>query len=341
MSEAKKALIFGATGQDGSYLSELLLSKGYRVYGSTRQVSVSNRERVVPSLQNSAFELVMADITDSSSVARLIKKLQPDEIYNLAAQSAVTVSFDEPCHTFDVTGKGCLNILEAVRTESPTSKFFQASSSEMYGGEANIIHSVNENLENITTRYQNEWTHFYPRSPYAVAKLAAHNFTRVYRQSYNLFACSGIMFNHESPRRGENFVTRKITRYIGDLLNSEVILPKLKLGNIDVSRDWGHAKDYVRAMWIMLNADHPRDYVIATGKTHTLKDFLSEAFTYVGRYWKDYVEIDPKFFRPNEVPYCHGDYSLIKKDLGWEPTISFKELVKEMVNADSNLEKRM
>jgi len=737
MSEAKKALIFGATGQDGSYLSELLLEKGYKVYGSTRQVSVSNLGRVVPSLQNPSYEIVQADITDASSVSRLIKKIKPDEIYNLAAQSAVQISFDEPCHTFDVTAKGCLNILEAIRTESPNSKFFQASSSEMFGGNYTSSSYINENLENIETRFQNEWTPFNPRSPYSVAKLAAHNFTKVYRESYKLFACSGIMFNHEtltygtpliiktddglidilpigdiaryktginfdlsnmeyqegvptknlevwdkngwvkvkfvsgyphkgdknpkiinarnsvysatgshmcimeddseiktedlkigdkvaninypeassinsismeeaeflgmmagdgnldknlprftnkdlklkerfielwnsfssnpshryhdtysgfngvyigqvicnasgntkkeydlytsnisvfghklkkvpkcilnsdvkimeafligynncdglkagygkyrfknfktnsmtlaaglifliskvtgqkynitveesntygkkqyyysinllskgkcreekrnnvrkflnqdlsiseisrrsgccrkfvrdilsgkiskigpsplcsneikkivniddyngwffdletesgtfhagigqglvhnSPRRGENFVTRKITRYIGDLLNSDKPrseIPKLKLGNLDVYRDWGHAKDVTRAMWLMLNAQKSKDYVIATGVVHSLKDFLNEAFSYIGYYWKDYVEIDPKLFRLNEVPYCQGNYSFIKEDLGWEPTISFKQLVREMVNSDSSLEKR-
>ena len=342
MSTKKRALIFGATGQDGSYLSELLLQKDYEVYGVSRQVSVSNLGRVGTSLQNPSYQIVTADITDGNSVSRLIKKLRPNEVYNLAAQSSVTISFDEPSHTFDVTAKGCLNILEAIRTESPDSRFFLASSSETYGGNYSVKDCyINENSEHIETRYQNEWTSFNPRSPYAVAKLAAFNLTRIYRDSYNLFTCSGILHNHESIRRGEQFVTRKITRYIGDLLNSDKPIPKLKLGNLSVSRDWGHAKDTVIAMYLMLNTSKPRDYVVATGATHSLKEFLTEAFSYIYRDWRDYVEVDPQLFRVNEVPYCQGDFSLIEKDLGWKPTITFKQLVREMVNADSNLEKRV
>jgi GDPmannose 4,6-dehydratase len=338
-----KALIFGVTGQDGSYLADYLLNKNYEVYGAIRRIS--SRNLVV----KQSYEVVDADVTDYSNVSRLIKSLKPDEIYNLSAQSHVAISFTEPNHTWDVTAKGCLNILEAVRNDSPASRFFQASSSEMYGGAySQRVRMIDDTgLQVDVEKFQDENTPFYPRSPYAIAKLAAHHATRVYRESYKLYCCSGIMFNHESPRRGENFVTRKITKYVANLhkrfncIKKGRIKPilsgteeKLKLGNLDVWRDWGHAQDYVEAMHRMLNHDVPDDYVIATGKTHSLTQFLDFAFGHVGLKWQEYVEIDESLRRPNEVVYCHGDYSKIKRVLKWEPKVQFKELVIQMLEAD-------
>lgn len=339
----KSALIFGVTGQDGSYLADYLLSLGYSVTGVVRRVST--RKNVY-----NKYNTVEADITDSTNVSRVIKLIKPDEVYNLAAQSHVAVSFEEPGHTWDVTAKGALNILEAIRNEHPTAHYFQASSSEMFGGQytQRISLAKDGGTEVEIEKFQNELTTFSPKSPYAVAKLAAHNFTSVYREAYNIHASSGIMFNHESERRGENFVTRKITKYVAslrhymnDVMNgvwvdngSKVhhLCPKLKLGNIDVWRDWGHAEDYVRAMHLMVNAPYPDDYVIATGKTHSLTNFLEEAFGVLGVNWKDYTEIDDSLRRPNEVVYCKGDRSKIKTCLHWEPTIDFKTLVQRMVN---------
>ncbi len=336
----KKALIFGVTGQDGSYLSELLLAKGYEVHGAIRRIS--NRQLIV----NSSYNVVDVDITDSSNVARAIKSIQPDEIYNLAAQSHVAISFEEPAHTWDVTAKGCLNILEAIRNEYPRARFFQASSSEMFGGAfCQRVHLTDSGGMDVEIeRFQDETTPFYPKSPYAVAKLAAHNFTRVYRESYKLFACSGIMFNHESERRGENFVTRKITKYVASLKHNRPVLignathfnppgfMKLKLGNLDVWRDWGHAQDYVVAMHRMLNTDVAQDYVISTGKTHSLTQFLDVAFTHIGEDWHNWVSFDETLRRPNEVVYCKGDSSKIKKELGWEAKIKFEDLVTRMID---------
>lgn len=344
MSE-RNALIFGVTGQDGSYLADYLLEKGYKVYGAVRRVA--NRNLVV----KKPYEVLDADITDAGSISRLIRSIKPDEVYNLAAQSHVMTSFNEPGHTWDVTAKGCLNILEAIRNESPTSRFFQASSSEMYGGNFSQRVTMVEHggLEVKTERFQNEMTPFAPRSPYAVAKLAAHHFTQVYRDSYKLYACSGIMFNHESERRGDNFVTRKITKYVASLENQKIIelgtikpyyipkdFPKLKLGNLDVWRDWGHAEDFVRAMHLMLNQDRADDYVIATGKTHSLTDFLTVAFSCIGEDWKNWVEYDESLRRPNEVVYCKGEIQKIKTQLRWEPKISFSDLVSRMVESDKN-----
>lgn len=334
----KKALIFGVTGQDGSYLADLLLSKDYQVYGAVRRIS--NRQLIV----DSPYNVIDVDITDTSNVARAIKTIKPDEIYNLAAQSHVAISFEEPAHTWEVTAKGCLNILEAIRNEYPKSRFFQASSSEMFGGTfCQRVHLTDSGGADIyLEKFQDETTPFYPKSPYAVAKLAAHNFTRVYRESYKLFACSGIMFNHESERRGENFVTRKITKYVGSLYqkscavnhNKESLktFPKLKLGNLDVWRDWGHAEDYVVAMHRMLNCDNPNDYIISTGETHSLTEFLQIAFGYIKKDWKEWVEFDESLRRPNEVVYCKGDSSKIRKELGWAPKIKFEQLIMRMVD---------
>lgn len=318
----KKALIFGITGQDGYYLSKLLFENNYDVYGGVRRVSIPR----VPALN---YEIVDVDITDSTAVSRVIKALKPDEIYNLAAQSHVAISFNEPSHTWEVTAKGCLNILEAIRNESPASKFYQASSSEMFGGNSSCLVG--------TDFYQDENTPFEPKSPYAIAKLAAHHMTQVYRKAYKIFACSGIMFNHESERRGENFVTRKITKYVAKLSYHKIIprdYPKLKLGNINIQRDWGHAEDYVRGMYMMLQHDIPDDYVLATGVTHSLEDFLFEAFKCTNLNWRDFVEIDPSFYRPSEVPYCRGEPTKAKKVLGWETTVSFEKLVERMVTYD-------
>lgn len=348
----RTALIFGVTGQDGSYLADYLLSKNYKVYGAVRRVA--NRNLVV----KEPYEVVDADITDSTSVARLIKSLKPDEIYNLAAQSHVAVSFNEPGHTWDATAKGCLNILEAIRTEHPMARFFQASSSEMFGGNySQRVHLTEEGAEVEIEKFQNELTPFAPKSPYAVAKAAAHHMTQVYRATYNIFAVSGIMFNHESERRGENFVTRKITKYVAnlkkslpvpmeqvfehaqlhyyeDLFNKEQNRKKLKLGNLNVWRDWGYAPDFVKAMHLTLNTDRPDDYVIATGKTNSLTHFLKTAFDYIGEKWNDWVEIDESLCRTNEVVYCHGDYSKINKKLGWKPETTFEQLVIKMLEHD-------
>lgn len=326
------ALIFGITGQDGSYLADLLLEKGYKVYGVSRRVSVPTDLRIKHLEKNTFFDIIQGDITDQSSVARIIKLTEPQEIYNLAAQSHVGISFNEPCHTWDVTGKGCLNILEGIRNSSNLllAKFYQASSSEMFGSSFTDTNG---------RRFQFENTLFMPQSPYAVAKLAAHHLTRLYRYSYKLFACSGILFNHESPRRGENFVTRKITKYIGSLIAHGDKIGKLKLGNINSYRDWGHAKDYVYAMWLMLQHDKPDDYVVSTGETHSVKDFLEKAFNCVKLSWTDFVEIDENLYRPAEVDYLRGDSSKARNILNWSPKYSFDDLVKEMVMNDVEQER--
>lgn len=320
---AKKALITGITGQDGSYLAEFLLDKGYEVYGVVRRTSTFTTDRIDhifqdPHERKARLKLIYGDLSDASVITKILADIKPDEVYNLAAQSHVRVSFDIPEYTSDVTAIGTLRILEAIRFLGLKTKFYQASSSEMYG----LVQAVP----------QNEMTPFYPRSPYACAKLYSHWITTNYRESYGIFACSGILFNHESPRRGETFVTRKITQAVAHIKAG--LQDKLYLGNLDSKRDWGYAKEYIEAMWLMLQQDKPDDYVIATNETHTIKEFLEEAFKHAGLDWEDYVEIDSRYFRPAEVDLLIGDYAKAKKVLGWEPKTKFKELVKIMVDAD-------
>ncbi|MEK6285241.1 MAG: GDP-mannose 4,6-dehydratase [Acidobacteriota bacterium] len=322
----KRALITGITGQDGSYLTELLLEKGYEVYGIIRRSSSFNTGRIDhlyqdPHESQTRLRLVYGDLNDSSSLNTILRKVQPDEIYNLGAQSHVRVSFDVPEYTAEVSGLGVVRILEAIREAGIRPKFYQASSSELFGKAIEVP--------------QTEKTPFYPRSPYGCAKAYGYYITVNYRESYGLFACNGILFNHESPRRGETFVSRKITR--GATRIKLGLQDKLYLGNLDARRDWGHAMDYVRAMWLMIQADEPADYVIATGESYSVKDFLSEAFGYLDLDWKEHVDIDPRYYRPAEVDVLMGDASKARRVLGWEPTISFKELVKEMVDHDLEL----
>ena len=314
----KLAIITGVTGQDGSYLSELLLSKNYIVVGVCRRTSSPNFSRIAHLLNNKNFKIEYSDLSDLSSLIRLITLYQPDEFYNLAAQSFVKASFDQPIYTAEVTGIGVLNCLEAIRLVDPDVKFYQASSSEMYG-------KVHEVPQKITTP-------FYPRSPYGVAKTFGHYITVNYRESYGIFACSGILFNHESQRRGEEFVTRKISLAVANIKKQNQ--KELFLGNLEAKRDWGHARDYVEAMWLMLQQDKPSDYVVATGETHTVREFCDIAFKRVGLDYKDYVKINPKFYRPAEVDILLGDSSETKKLLNWEPKISFEELVHMMVDSD-------
>ncbi len=319
----KKALVTGITGQDGSYLAELLLEKGYEVHGIIRRASTFNTSRIDhlhenADIQGVRFFLHFGDISDSTSLIKLLYRVQPDEIYNLAAQSHVRVSFDIPEYTGDVTALGAVRILEAIRETGVQAKFYQASSSEMFGK----VHEIP----------QRETTPFYPRSPYAAAKLYAHWITVNYRESYEMFACNGILFNHESPRRGETFVTRKITRAVANIQAG--LQAKLYLGNLDAKRDWGYAKEYVEAMWLMLQQPEPGDYVVATGETHSVREFLEEAFAHVGLDWERYVEIDPKYYRPAEVDLLVGDASKAKVVLGWTPSTRFKDLVRLMVDAD-------
>ncbi len=320
---AKRALITGITGQDGSYLAELLLSKGCEVHGIIRRASTFNTGRLDhiysdPHLNKTALKLHYGDLSDASAMARLIDKIAPDEIYNLAAQSHVRVSFDSPEYTTDITATGVVRLLEAIRETGIKPRFYQASSSEMFGK----VHEVP----------QRETTPFYPRSPYGCAKVYAHWITVNYRESYGLHASNGILFNHESPRRGETFVTRKITRAVAHILAG--LQQKLYLGNLDAKRDWGYAQEYVEAMWLMLQQDQPDDYVIATNETHSVREFLEAAFAHAGLDWRKYVEIDPNYYRPTEVDLLIGDYSKAKKKLGWEPKTRFVDLVKLMVDAD-------
>lgn len=324
---AKKALITGITGQDGSYLTELLLEKGYEVHGIIRRSSSFNTGRIDhiytdPHIEGTRLFLHYGDLSDSSNISRLLEKIAPDEIYNLGAQSHVRVSFDTPEYTGDVTGLGTLRLLDAIRDTQLKTKFYQASSSELYGKVQEIP--------------QKETTPFYPRSPYAVAKMYSYWITVNYRESYDLFACNGILFNHESPRRGETFVTRKITKALAKIVAGKQ--DKLYLGNLDAKRDWGFAKDYVEAMWLMLQQDQPDDFVIATGETYSVKDFLTEAFTQVNLDWEKYVEIDSRYFRPAEVDLLIGDATKAKEKLGWVPKTSFKELVRLMVESDLKAE---
>ncbi|MGI9101557.1 MAG: GDP-mannose 4,6-dehydratase [Terriglobales bacterium] len=320
----KKALITGITGQDGSYLAEFLLNKGYEVHGLKRRSSSFNTSRIDDVLpdwheRDARLFLYFADLGDSSSLIKLLAQLQPDEIYHLGAQSHVRTSFDIPEYTGDITAVGTTRLLEALRSSGVKAKFYQASSSEMFGQATEVP--------------QRETTPFRPCSPYACAKLYAHWMTVNYRESYGLFACSGILFNHESPRRGETFVSRKISRAVARIRAG--LQKKIYLGNLDAKRDWGYAPEYVDAMWRMMQLDSPDDFVIATGETHTVRDFVECAFGHVGLDWHNYVEIDAKYFRPLEVDILQGDYSKAKRVLGWEPQVKFHELVKLMVDADS------
>lgn len=322
----KRALITGITGQDGSYLAELLLSKGYEVHGLIRRSSSFNTGRIDqiyqdPHVNGVRLFLHYGDLSDSTSLIKLLYNVDPDEIYNLGAQSHVRVSFDIPEYTADITGVGTLRLLEAIRELKCKARFYQASSSEMYG----LVQAVP----------QSETTPFYPRSPYAAAKVYGYWITVNYRESYGIHGSNGILFNHESPRRGETFVTRKITRAVARIKAG--LQDKLYLGNLDARRDWGYAKEYVEAMWLMLQQDRPDDYVIATGETYSVREFLVEAFGHVGLEWERYVEIDPKYYRPAEVDLLIGDASKAKRQLGWEPKTTFKELVKLMVDADVRL----
>ena len=312
----RKAFITGITGQDGSYLAEILLEKDYDVYGMVRRSSSFNTARVDHIFGD--IELVFGDLADGSVLNQLMRKIRPDEVYNLGAQSHVRVSFDVPEYTSDVDALGTLRLLDAIREEGVDCRFYQASSSEMFGAVDEIP--------------QNEQTKFHPRSPYGVAKVFGYWITRNYREAYGMYAVNGILFNHESPRRGPTFVTRKITRAVGAILRGEQ--DDLKLGNLDAKRDWGFARDYMDGAWRMLQSDEPDDYVLATGETHTVEEFLAEAFTYVGLDWRDYVTIDPRYFRPAEVDLLIGDYSKAKAELGWEPTVRFTELVRMMVDGD-------
>jgi GDPmannose 4,6-dehydratase len=344
----KTALITGVTGQDGAYLAELLLSKGYAVHGIKRRASLFNTDRIDhlyldPHEQNFDFTLHYADMADSTSLMRVIAQVQPDEIYNLAAQSHVAVSFEQPEYTAEVDGIGVLRVLEAIRILglATKSRFYQASTSELYG----LVREVP----------QKETTPFYPRSPYAVAKLYAYWITVNYREAYGMYACNGILFNHESPLRGETFVTRKITRALARIHLGQQ--SRLHLGNLDAKRDWGHARDYVQMQWLMLQQERPEDFVIATGQQHSVREFVEIAATRLGMkvVWrgegvrekgyddatgKCIVEIDPRYFRPSEVETLLGDASKAKTKLGWEPKISFEELVSEMMDEDLKLAKR-
>ncbi|QXD32535.1 GDP-mannose 4,6-dehydratase [Candidatus Pelagisphaera phototrophica] len=324
----KKALITGITGQDGSYLAELLLTKGYEVHGVIRRASTFNTDRIDhlyqdPHINGVKLFLHYGDLADSVQMVKLLYELQPNEIYNLGAQSHVRVSFDVPEYTGDVVGVGAVRILEAIREAKLVDKvrFYQASSSEMFGKVQEVP--------------QTEKTPFWPRSPYGCAKMYAHWLTVNYRESYNLFACSGILFNHESPRRGETFVTRKITRAATRIKLG--LQKKLYLGNLDAQRDWGYAKEYVEMMWLMLQQDNPDDYVIATNETHSVKEFVIETFNHLDLDWEKYVEYDDRYERPAEVDLLIGDPAKAKKQLGWEPKVKFKELVKIMVDADLKL----
>ena len=317
----RKALITGVTGQDGSFLSELLLEKDYEVYGIVRRSSSFNRARIDhlhhPS-GSSGLHLIYGDMNDSSSLNKTLRVVKPDEIYNLAAQSHVRVSFDIPEYTGEVTALGTLRLLEAIHESGFSPRFYQASSSEIFG--------------NTTEIPQRETTPFLPRSPYAISKLFAYWTTVNYRESYNMFAVNGILFNHESERRGENFVSRKITRSAARIKLG--LQDKLVLGNLDARRDWGYAKDYVQAMWLMLQQDKPDDYVIATGESHSVRDLLDVCFGYLNLDWHDHVEISPFYFRPSEVEHLMGDASKAARELGWRPTVNFEQLIRIMVDAD-------
>jgi len=320
---SKKVLITGITGQDGSYLAEFLLKKNYQVFGLTRRTSTSNYDRIKNIVDD--ITLISGDLLDQYSMANAIAEIQPDEVYNLAAQSFVPTSWTQPVLTGEFTALGVTRILEAVKNAKPDAKFYQASSSEMFG--------------KVQETPQTETTPFYPRSPYGVAKVYGHWITVNYRESFNLFAVSGILFNHESPRRGLEFVTRKITHAVARIMLKKQ--DKLQLGNLESKRDWGYAPDYVEAMWLMLQQDKPEDFVIATGETWSVKDFAKLAFQAVNLNWQDYVELDQKFVRPAEVDVLVGNASKAKKQLNWQPKTSFKEMIKIMVEADLEREKAL
>ena len=342
MENSKTAVIFGVTGQDGCHLSDFLLHKDYNVVGVARRSSTDNTIRLEEIKDHENFKLVEGDVLDPSSINSTIHEHEPDEVYNLAAQSHVGTSFEQPSLTFQTNAIGVLNILETIRTTKPDTKFYQASTSEIFGN--------NYSLDSQKTKFQDEQTPFAPCSPYAVAKEAAHRLVFTYRESYGLHASAGILFNHEGPNRGEKFVTRKITKYVGSLVHRswnemghtekiyDVLQPDevdpLLLGNLDTRRDWGYAGDYVRAMWLMLQQDKPDDYVISTGKTHSIRQFLSAAFGYIGIDWDDYVKIDQRFYRPADVDLLCGCSDKAKKVLGWKPKVDFEELVKKMVEHD-------
>ncbi|HPD07500.1 MAG TPA: GDP-mannose 4,6-dehydratase [Candidatus Bipolaricaulis sp.] len=318
----ERALITGITGQDGSYLAELLLAKGYEVHGLIRRASTFNTDRIDhiyqdPHDPNARLFLHYGDLSNGEQLSNLIYNLKPDEVYHLGAQSHVRVSFDTPEYTGDVTGLGTTRILEAIRRSGIKTRFYQASSSEMFGA---------------APPPQNENTPFRPRSPYACAKVYAYWMTVNYREGYSMFACNGILFNHESPRRGETFVTRKITRAIAHIIAGRQ--KKLYLGNLKAKRDWGYAPEYVEAMWLMLQQDQPDDYVVGTGEAHSVQEFLEETFAYANLDWQEYVEIDPRYFRPTEVEFLLADPTKARDKLGWDPKVTFKELVKIMVDAD-------
>ncbi len=326
MSKARRALITGITGQDGSFLAELLLAKGYEVFGIIRRSSSFNTDRIDhlyqdPHVPGTRLKLLYGDLNDSSSLNAVLRQTQPDEIYNLGAQSHVRVSFDVPEYTAEVTGVSTVRLLEAIRGVGIRPRFYQASSSELFG--------------KAREHPQTEKTPFHPRSPYGCAKAYAFFITVNYRESYDLFACNGILFNHESERRGETFVSRKITRAATRIKLG--LQKKLYMGNLDAKRDWGYAKDYVEAMWLMLQQETPEDFVVATGEAHSVREFLYEAFSRLDLDWQEYVEIDPRYFRPAEVDTLLGDPSKARRMLGWEPKVSFKELVKIMIDYDLQL----
>ena len=326
--ERRRALITGITGQDGSFLAELLLEKGYEVHGIIRRSSSFNTGRIEhlyrdPHEEGVRLFLHYGDLTDASALQRIIQRVQPHEIYNLGAQSHVKVSFEEPEYTADVTGLGCIRLLEAIRLCGIQPRFYQASSSEMFGN---------------APAPQNEETPFQPQSPYAAAKVFAFHTTRNYREAYGIFAVNGILFNHESERRGETFVTRKITRALGRIRYG--LQDKLYLGNLDAKRDWGYARDFVEAIWLMMQADEPDDYVVATGETHSVREFLELASEYAKVDWRKHVEIDPRYFRPTEVHLLQGDASKIRKKLGWKPKVGFEQLVRIMVEHDLELARK-
>ena len=322
----RRALITGITGQDGSYLAELLLARGYEVYGLIRRSSSFSTARIDhlyrdPHERGVALRLIYGDLSDGTNISNILNEINPDEVYNLAAQSHVRVSFDQAIYTVDVDGLGTLRVLEVIRKMPRPPRFYQAASSEMFG--------------KVVETPQNERTPFYPRSPYGCAKVFAYWQTVNYREAYKLFAGNGILFNHESPRRGETFVTRKITRAATRIKLS--LQDKLFLGNLDAKRDWGFAGDYVEAMWLMLQQDEPDDYVIATGETHSVREFLDEVFGYLDLDWKEHVEVDPRYLRPTEVDLLLGDAGKARRELGWEPKVKFKDLAKMMVDADMKL----
>jgi GDPmannose 4,6-dehydratase len=326
---AKRALITGITGQDGSFLTELLLEKGYEVFGIVRRSSSFNTDRIDHLYQDphepaTRLRMFYGDLTDSSSLNNILRHTEPDEVYNLGAQSHVRVSFDVPEYTADVTGVGAVRLLEAIREVGIKPKFYQASSSELYGKVAEVP--------------QSERTPFHPRSPYACAKAYAYYVTVNYREAYGMFACNGILFNHESERRGETFVTRKITRAATRIKLG--LQQKLYMGNLDAQRDWGYAKDYVEAMWMMMQADVPDDYVVATGETHSVREFLEECFSYLDLDWEKYVEIDERYNRPAEVDLLLGDASKARTVLGWKPKVDFRSLVRIMIDHDLKLAER-